>query len=173
MPTYAIQDSPAVGKPGPEVDLVRLSDDATWDQAAPLQDGQVTLVHFWGTWCGPCRMEYPHLSEMTAQLSDDRRFRFISVSCESNNRETFNGLWLKTKDYFSQNAITDQMVYADPRGVTRTSLLDRLERPNLYYPTSVLVDGEGNIAGVWEGYTPSAVNQIRNVTDHLMAQCDR
>lgn len=160
----------AIGKPAPQIDLVALSDDLTLPALGRIPQGQVTLLHFWGTWCGPCKLEYPHLSQMTDRFVEQPQFRFVPVTCEYGGDETFEGLWEKTRDYF-RSAEVESIAFADPRGVTRRSLAERLENDSLYYPTSVLIDHDGNIAGVWEGYTPEAVDQIASVTDQLIADC--
>ncbi len=169
--SVTVQDSPALGKPAPQLNLVQLSDDLSGKQIQSVELGKVTLLHFWGTWCGPCRIEYPELSAMTRELETDRRFELVSVSCEMGPGETFEDLWTKTRDYFRSEGIEGE-AFADPTGVTRRSLVERMERRSLYYPTSVLIDGEGKIAGVWEGYAPQNVGEIRTRADRLMARCD-
>ena len=50
-----------VGDPAPGIRLVEFL------KGAPLPDlelGKVYVLEFWATWCGPCRTNMPHLSEM-------------------------------------------------------------------------------------------------------------
>lgn len=32
--------------------------------------GRVTVLNFWGVWCGPCKEELPHFSQLAADLAD-------------------------------------------------------------------------------------------------------
>lgn len=171
-PQNAIEEAlggPAVGKPAPQIDLVRLESGAALSADEVSVGGKVQLLHFWGTWCPPCRMEYPHLAEVAGELSADPNFQFLPVSCESGPGETIAGLLEKTNQYFDSENIRSPAL-ADPRGVTRRTAAERMGQPNLYFPTTILIGPDGNIAGVWEGYTPTAVDQIANVSRDLLSR---
>lgn len=63
------------------------------DFSVHLQDGQqvrlsdlrgkTVLVHFWGSWCGPCRQENPHLADLY-KTYHSKGFEVISVAIERN-----------------------------------------------------------------------------------------
>ena len=39
--------------------------------------GQVVVLHFWGSWCGPCRRELPDLQKLVRQMAGARDVRFV------------------------------------------------------------------------------------------------
>jgi len=43
--------------------------------------GKYVLMHFWGSWCGPCRSENPQLTALYQRYGGDR-FEIVSVGIE-------------------------------------------------------------------------------------------
>ena len=43
---------------------------ATGETVNPVKTGKVTVINFWGTWCGPCISEMPHLEELAKNYGD-------------------------------------------------------------------------------------------------------
>lgn len=42
--------------------------------------GQIVLLHFWGSWCGPCRRQNPELVKLARELGDE--LRIVSIGIE-------------------------------------------------------------------------------------------
>lgn len=157
----------ANGKPAPTIDLIPLTDSDSLTSLNELPLGKVILLHFWGTWCTPCKLEYPELAAMARQWESSSRFQFISVSCESNGSETLAGLKQKTIEYF-ESAEVKSFAYSDPLTITRRSLGERFERDSMFLPTSILIQPDGSIAGAWEGYSEGGVAEIDQAIKSLM-----
>jgi thiol-disulfide isomerase/thioredoxin len=59
--------------------------------------GNVVLIDFWATWCGPCREALPHLRSV-ARKFDGQPFVILSISLDSDDA--------KWRDYVAKNGMT-------------------------------------------------------------------
>ena len=55
--------------------------------------GDVVMINFWASWCGPCRQEMPLLDDIYKQYKD-MGFVLLGVNVEPTTRSSANG-WLK------------------------------------------------------------------------------
>src|SRR5688500_16773276 len=70
----------SVGQKLPPLELIPLTGQASIVTTEQL-GGKVVLINFWGTWCGPCQQELPHLLRLEAAYRDRQDFQLVSVSC--------------------------------------------------------------------------------------------
>lgn len=67
-----------LGDPAGKLTIAKWVKGSQVDLAA--QNDKITVVEFWATWCGPCRMSIPHLTEMQKRYGD--KVTFVGVSDE-------------------------------------------------------------------------------------------
>ena len=107
--------------------------------------GQVVMINFWATWCGPCREEMPHLEALHQRYSA-LGFTLLGVNVEedSENAEA----WLE------EMPVSFPILF-DPEN--RVSVLYNV----LAMPSTVLVDRQGNLRFLHHGYQPGYENEYQ------------
>lgn len=132
--------------------------------------GRVTLVNYWGTWCGPCIREFPELVELAARFGKQADFRFLPVSCGSGDDSDLELLRVETQEFLSEHHAADLATYADQNAASRRAMIVELNMSpgNFAYPTTILFDRQGRIRAFWEGYSPHAVHEMARKVDELL-----
>jgi thiol-disulfide isomerase/thioredoxin len=160
-------DHPGVGKQLEALSLMPLTGGADCVDRASLS-GKVVLINFWGTWCPPCREEFPKLVATVEKFADEPRFRFLSVSCapagEDRDLDALRG---STEAFLAQHA-SNCVTYADPDLVTRKAVDRAIGFSG--YPTTILMDESGVIRAVWEGYWRGLESEIEQAIRDVLAR---
>lgn len=109
-----------------------------WQTLDDLQGEQVTIVDFWATWCKPCTKAMPKLDAIYTKLQD-QGLSVIGISCDG------------------PRSIGKVSPVVASMNITYPILKDiDCEVMNAHdyqaFPTLVLLDKDGNITWVHEGY---------------------
>jgi len=117
---------PLDGRPAPALKLADMDGHAT--DLEQLRGGWV-LVHFWATWCGPCKKEMPTLQRMSAQVPATG-LRVLLVNTAETDDEVFT---------FLPSVAPDMATLMDRDG----KATERWQPRGL--PSSFLVDPQGRL----------------------------
>ena len=86
--------------------------------------GHWRFVHFWASWCGPCRKEMPSIERMIAALGDSE-LEIVLINTAETEDEVFTFLGIVAPDLVplmdSDGKVTDVW---QPRGLPATYLVD-------------------------------------------------
>ena len=97
-------------------------------------DGKIAVLHFWGTWCGPCVIELPEYQKFHAHYLDDPAVEVISISNDK-SRDVLDRFMVENEYDFT--VLVDDG-YVQKAGVNG-------------FPTTWFVDGDGYIQFVKMG----------------------
>lgn len=116
--------------------------------------GDVVMINFWASWCGPCRQEMPLLDSIYKQYKD-MGFVLLGVNVEPDSRNA--DAWLR------KTPVSYPVLY-DPK--SEVSQLYQVQA----MPTTVIVDRQGIVRFVHNGYLPGDENQYMNSIRSLIVQ---
>jgi len=124
-----------IGKRAPEIDLPTLTGGRV--ELSKMR-GHPVVVSFWGTWCPPCRDEFPELIRMQAKHADAGLY-VIGVNGRDQERST------RDVQRFVELFPVSFTIALDKRGSVRRAY--RIEAQ----PTTVFIDSSGFVRKVHTG----------------------
>jgi thiol-disulfide isomerase/thioredoxin len=115
--------------------------------------GQVVMINFWATWCGPCRQEMPLLEDIYKKYKP-MGFTMLAVNVEPDSAAA--EAWLAKLG----KPVTFPVAFDTESKVSKMYKVAGM-------PTTVFVDRKGNFRVMHKGYKPGDENyyltQIRSM----------
>lgn len=148
----ASADSLTIGTPAPALAV------AKWVKGVPVsfQKGNVYVVEFWATWCGPCMQSIPHLSELAEKYSGKATFTGVSV-WERQSSPTDSSYFEKV-DKFVKGGVPKMDYHVAVDGLDHTMATTWMRNAGEGgIPTAFIVNREGNIA--WIGHPMAGLDE--------------
>ncbi|MDH3336938.1 MAG: TlpA family protein disulfide reductase [Gammaproteobacteria bacterium] len=113
--------------------------------------GEVVMVNFWATWCGPCRQEMPLLDELYSRYQRVG-FSLLGVNIDDNSSKAMNMV--------SELGVSFPVLFDSRKEVSKLYEVEAM-------PVTVLIDREGTVRYVHHGYKPGYeekyLDQIRSL----------
>ena len=98
--------------------------------------GQVVLLNFWASWCGPCRQEMPILDDIHNKYKS-LGFSVLGVNLDAKSKKAIG--------YLKDTPVSFPVLY-DPKGITSE------QYGVSAMPSTVIIDRNGNVRHLHKGY---------------------
>lgn len=128
---------------------------STWvkgESVTGFEPGQTYVVEFWATWCGPCKMSMPHISELQSTYGDKVKFIGVSDETEEVVREFLKAEQAEGKTW--DDVITYTLAMDDDKATTNERYMRAAAQNGI--PSAFVVGKDGHIE--WIGH-PMAIEK--------------
>ncbi|MEQ1823223.1 MAG: TlpA family protein disulfide reductase [Fimbriimonadaceae bacterium] len=141
-----------------------------WAKGEPIKElkkGNVYVVEFWATWCGPCIASMPHLSEMAKKF--EGKATFVSINTwdfeknEAGVKETDPAHLARVKEWVEKNSdkMKYNVAYDDSKDFMSTTWMRAAGRNGI--PCAFIVNADQQIT--WIGHPM----EMEKVLDEVVA----
>jgi thiol-disulfide isomerase/thioredoxin len=111
--------------------------------------GQVVMINFWASWCGPCRQEFPALDQIYAKYKP-MGFTLVAINVESEKADA--------EKFLSATPASFPILFDPDNTVSGKYGVSAM-------PTTVLIDRQGRVRWQHRAYKPGDeakyIEQIR------------
>jgi peroxiredoxin len=98
--------------------------------------GQVVMINFWATWCGPCRQEMPKLDEIFSRY-ERAGFTLLGINIDEDTG--------RAQRLADELGVSFPLLFDDEQNVSRLYDVQAM-------PMTVMVDRSGKVRSVHYGY---------------------
>jgi peroxiredoxin len=116
--------------------------------------GQVVLINFWASWCGPCRKEMP-LLEALQQRYAPLGFTMLGINVEEDSS--------LAAEFLRDTPVTFPILYDRENAVSKSYDV-------IAMPTTIIVDREGGIRYIHHGYKAGYENDYQDQVRTLIRE---
>jgi DsbE subfamily thiol:disulfide oxidoreductase len=138
------------GQPAPVCSL-RSLDDATTSQAL-RPTGQVTLVDFWASWCGPCAKSFPFLNELS-HVHGNHGLTVVGINMDEQRKDASR--------FLARHPVEFKVVADADAQCAKAFGVKAM-------PSSYLVDRNGIVRHIHRGFRQGDSKAIRQIVEQLL-----
>lgn len=113
--------------------------------------GKTLFINLWASWCGPCRAEMPHISELYKSVQNEPNLEFLLIGIDNDLEKSRNFL--------------DGKSWAFPTAHASFGLNSSLQSESI--PTTLVVNPKGKIVFYQEGMSNFNTDEFK---DFLLSQ---
>jgi len=140
LSTLATSNSIASDPAAPDFNLPSKTGEAI---ALAKLKGQVVMLNFWASWCGPCRTEMPLMDQIYKKYSA-AGFTLLGVNVDTDSTDA--------QKFLSQVPVSFPIAFDRDNKVSKLYDVSAM-------PSSVFIDRKGNVRALHRGYKPGDENE--------------
>ena len=138
LSVFALSSIAASGLTGQEAPDFVLKSSSGENLRLSEHRGDVVMINFWATWCGPCRQEMPLLDDLYARYGRVG-FSLLGVNIDDDAR--------RAMQMIDELGVNFPVLFDDTKQVSKLYQVEAM-------PVTVLVDRTGTVRHVHHGYKP-------------------